>query len=247
MSWRSAARSSTACTSTTAAPPCSAGNPHEYRHAPRAGQRSRPAASGRGGSFAASLRYFLRLGILGFGGPIAMVGYMQRDRVEQHGWIAKQDFLDGVALGQTMPGQLAAQVAMWVGYLKRGALGAVATALTFIAPSFLMVTTVAAVYVRYAGLGAVQALFHGIAPAVMAIIAIAAYKLVKLTDGKDWRAWAISAVVVLTRQAVTDWPTIAIALVTLGPLWRYKIPEPYVVIAAGALGLLLYTRTPKRR
>src|SRR5437899_3056593 len=90
------------------------------------------------------LRYFLRLGALGFGGPIAVVGYMQRDLVEKRGWISKQDFLDGVALGQTMPGPLAAQVAMWVGFLKRGAPGAAATALAFIAPSFLMVFTVAA-------------------------------------------------------------------------------------------------------
>jgi chromate transporter len=110
------------------------------------------------------LRYFLRLGTLGFGGPIAVVGYMQRDLVEQRGWISKQDFLDGVALGQTMPGPLAAQVAMWVGYLKRGSVGAAATALAFIAPSFLMVFTVAAVYAHYSGLAIVQSLFYGIAP-----------------------------------------------------------------------------------
>jgi chromate transporter len=70
--------------------------------------------------FTSVLRYFLRLGTLGFGGPIAVVGYMQRDLVESRGWIAKQEFLDGVALGQTMPGPLAAQVAMWAGYLRRG-------------------------------------------------------------------------------------------------------------------------------
>src|SRR5882757_11463999 len=97
------------------------------------------------------LRYFLRLGTLGFGGPIAVVGYMQRDLVEQRGWISKQDFLDGVALGQTMPGPLAAQVAMWVGYLKRGALGALAVAVAFIAPSFAIVVVVGAIYARYAG------------------------------------------------------------------------------------------------
>ncbi|MFE7979757.1 chromate efflux transporter [Streptomyces shenzhenensis] len=156
--------------------------------------RERGTAPG-GLGFAAVLLYFLRLGTSGFGGPIAVVGYMQRDLVEKRGWIAKQEFLNGVALGQTMPGPLAAQVAMWVGYLKRGALGAAATALAFIAPSFLMVTGVAAVYAHYSGLSAVQALFYGIAPAVMAIITVAAYKLVRLTDGKDWRAWAISAVV----------------------------------------------------
>jgi chromate transporter len=125
------------------------------------------------------LRYFLRLGTSGFGGPIAVVGYMQRDLVGQRGWITRQDFLDGVALGQTMPG-LAAQVAMWAGYLRRGALGAAAIAAAFIVPSFLMVTAVAALYVHYAGLPVVQSLFYGIGPAMMAIIAIAAWKLVRL-------------------------------------------------------------------
>lgn len=169
------------------------------------------------------LRYFLRLGTLGFGGPIAVVGYMQRDLVEQRGWISKQDFLDGVALGQTMPGPLAAQVAMWVGYLKRGALGAAGTALAFIAPSFLMVFTVAAVYAHYSGLAIVQSLFYGIAPAVMAIITIAACKLVRLTDGKDRRAWAISAVV-FTVTATTG-------------------REPiYLIVAAGLLMILLDAR-----
>jgi chromate transporter len=134
------------------------------------------------------LRYFLRLGTSGFGGPIAVVGYMQRDLVEQRGWIAREDFLNGVALGQAMPGPLAAQVAMWAGYLRRGALGAAAAAAAFIIPSFLMVTAVAVLYVHYAGLRVVQSLFYGIAPAVMAIIAMA--------------AWAISAVV-FTVTAIT--------------------------------------------
>lgn len=116
------------------------GPAHEPASVERDGDRPEPRGLG------AVLRYFLRLGTLGFGGPIAVVGYMQRDLVEQRGWISKQDFLGGVALGQTMPGPLAAQVAMWVGYLKRGAPGAAATALAFIAPSFLMVFTVAAVY-----------------------------------------------------------------------------------------------------
>src|SRR3981081_4335313 len=92
--------------------------------------------------FARVLRYFARLGTIGFGGPIATVGYMQRDLVEHRGWIDRRDFLDGVALGQTMPGPLAAQVAMWVGYLRKGAPGALAVALAFIAPSFLLVVAV---------------------------------------------------------------------------------------------------------
>jgi len=123
------------------------------------------------------VRYFLRLGFLGFGGPVALIGYMQRDLVEHRGWIDRRDFLDGVALGQTMPGPLAAQVAMWVGYLRKGAPGALAVALAFIAPSFLLVVAVGALYVRYSGLPVVAALFYGIAPAVMAIITIAASRV----------------------------------------------------------------------
>jgi chromate transporter len=157
------------------------------------------------------LRYFLRLGTVGFGGPIATVGYMQRDLVEQRGWIDRRDFLDGVALGQTMPGPLAAQVAMWVGYLRKGATGALAVALAFIAPSFLIVVAVGALYARYSGLAVVQSLFYGIAPAVMAIITLAAVKLVKLTDGRDWRLWAISATV-FGLTAVTGSEPIAVIL-----------------------------------
>ena len=141
------------------------------------------------------IAYFLELGSLGFGGPIATVGYMQRDLVEQRKWMSRQDLLDGIALGQTMPGPLAAQVAMWVGFLRRGALGALATALAFIAPSFLLVIAIGFLYVRYQGLPVVQSLFYGIAPAVMAIIAFAAVKLAQLTDQRDVRLWGITFVI----------------------------------------------------
>ena len=144
------------------------------------------------GSF---LRYFLGLGTWGFGGPIATVGYMQRDLVEGREWLERQDFLDGVALGQTMPGPLAAQVSMWVGYLVSGATGALAVAGAFILPSFVFVLGVAALYAHYQGLAVVQSLFYGIAPAVMAIIAIAAYKLARLSDGTDARLWVLTVVI----------------------------------------------------
>lgn len=149
------------------------------------------------------LSYFLWLGTFGFGGPIATVGYMQRDLVEKREWLDKQDFLNGVALGQTMPGPLAAQVAMWVGFLQRGALGAFLVALPFILPSFLSVLTIAVFYVRYQGLDWVQALFYGIAPGVMAIIAIAAVKLGRLTNKKEPRLWVIS-VATMVVTAVTQ-------------------------------------------
>ena len=118
------------------------------------------------------LRYFLWLGSFGFGGPIATVGYMQRDLVDKRGWLSERDFLNGVALGQTMPGPLAAQVATWVGYLQAGALGAFAIAIPFILPSFVLVLGVAILYARYHGVDIIGSLFYGIAPGVMAIIAM---------------------------------------------------------------------------
>jgi chromate transporter len=160
--------------------------------------------------FMRELRYFVRLGTTGFGGPIATVGYMQRDLVEHRGWIDRRDFLDGMAVGQTMPGPLAAQVAMWVGYLRKGAPGTLAVALAFIAPSFLLVVAVVALYVRYSGLPVVAALFYGIAPAVMAIITIAAVKLVKLTDRRDWRLWVITVTVFGLTAATGSEPILVI-------------------------------------
>jgi chromate transporter len=159
-------------------------------------------ASGGRGSFPRLLRYFLYLGTFGFGGPIATVGYMQRDLVERRHWLDRQEFLNGVALGQMMPGPLAAQVAMWVGYLRRGALGAAVIALPFILPSFVLVVGVAVVYVRYQGLPVVQSLFYGVAPGVMAIVVLAAIKLARLTNRRDPRLWAIS-VAIMVVTAVT--------------------------------------------
>src|SRR5438445_5789117 len=120
------------------------------------------------------LGYFLSLGAFGFGGPIATVGYMQRDLVERRRWLDREDFLNGVALGQTMPGPLAAQVAMWVGFLQRGSWGALAVAVMFILPSFVLVLNIAVLYAHYTGLTIVQDLFYGIAPGVIAIISVAA-------------------------------------------------------------------------
>jgi chromate transporter len=162
------------------------------------------------------LRYFLGLGTWGFGGPIATVGYMQRDLVERRGWLSRQDFVDGVALGQTMPGPLAAQVVMWLGFLRARVLGAFGAALAFIAPSFVLVLSVAVIYSRYQGSHLVQALFYGIAPAVMAIIAIASYKLARLTNRRDWRLWTIS--VVLAAVTALTGAEIALLFIAAGLL-----------------------------
>jgi chromate transporter len=194
------------------------------------------AIDGEPVGFARLLRYFLGLGSYGFGGPIATVGYMQRDLVEERRWLSKQDLLDGIALGQSMPGPLAAQVAMWVGYLRRGAIGALATAGMFVLPSFVMVLTIGFFYVRYQGLPFVQAVFYGVAPAVIAIIVLSAVKLARLTDGSDARLWAISAVTF----TITAFTGTEVAFVFIGAglvmvLW--DAPPGWVPWRAG-IGLL---------
>jgi chromate transporter len=157
------------------------------------------------------LLYFLRLGALGFGGPIALAGYMQRDLVEKRRWISKQDYVEGLALAQLAPGPLAAQLAMYLGWVRAGILGATLVAIAFILPSFLMVLGLAALYVEFRGLDWMRGAFYGIGAAVIAIIARSAYKLVRLTAGKDWLLWGLFAV----NAAVTAWTEAEIVWVFL--------------------------------
>ena len=137
------------------------------------------------------LLYFLKLGTFGFGGPIALAGYMQRDLVDQRHWYSEQDFLDGLALAQLCPGPLAAQLAMYLGLVRANTAGAVLVAGAFILPSFVMVLLLSFAYVRFGGLPWMQSAFYGIGAAVIAIIARSAIKLVKSAVRKDLLLWAI--------------------------------------------------------
>ncbi len=149
------------------------------------------------------VRYFLRLGTLGFGGPVALVGYMQRDLVEQRGWIAETDYKEGLALAQLCPGPLAAQLAMYLGYIRYRILGATLVGLAFVWPSFLMVVALGWLYTLYGGLTWMQAVFYGVGASVIGIIAHSAYKLTTKTIGRDWLLWAIylvtAAVTIITQ------------------------------------------------
>jgi chromate transporter len=149
----------------------------------------------------ALVRYFLYLGTLGFGGPVALVGFMHRDLVERRRWVDEDEFRLGVALAQIMPGPLAAQLAIALGYFQRGVVGATAVGLAFVAPSFLMVLAISVAYRRFGGLWWMQALFYGIGAAVIGIIAIAAYKLGRSTNKRDPLLWAIFAALALATVA----------------------------------------------
>src|SRR5215831_6571991 len=116
------------------------------------------------------LLYFLKLGAIGFGGPNALVGHMENDLVEAKQWLTKEEYLRGLALSQLAPGPLAAQLAMYVGYVKNGFIGASLVGVMFILPSFVMVIILGMVYVMYGGLEWMQSLFYGIGAAVIGII-----------------------------------------------------------------------------
>ncbi|MDP9131165.1 MAG: chromate transporter, partial [Candidatus Binatota bacterium] len=145
--------------------------------------------------------YFLKLGTVGFGGPVALVGFMHRDLVERRGWITEDTYKLSLALAQIMPGPLAAQTAIAIGYFEGGVLGATLVGLAFIIPSFLMVVGISLAYVAYGGLWWMQALFYAIGATVIAIIAIAAYKLARSTNKRDPLLWTIFGIL----TAVTVW------------------------------------------
>ncbi|UKJ07297.1 chromate transporter [Solitalea lacus] len=141
------------------------------------------------------VRYFLRLGTTGFGGPIALVGYMHRDLVEKRQWITEDDYKEGLALAQLAPGPLAAQLGIYIGFVHYGVLGATIAGLAFVIPSFIMVVLLGIAYKLYGGLAWMQAVFYGVGSAVIGIIAISAYKLTKKSVGKaasakkNWLLW----------------------------------------------------------
>src|SRR2546421_6223080 len=148
------------------------------------------------------VRYFLRLGTIGFGGPVALVGYMQRDLVEQRGWIAEADYKEGWPFAQLSPGPLAAQLAMYLGYVRYRTLGATLVGLAFIWPSFLMVVALGWLYTLYGGLPWMQVVFYGVGASVIGIVALSALKLTTRTIGRDWLLWAIFLV-----TAAVTWPS----------------------------------------
>ena len=144
------------------------------------------------------LLYFFHLGALGFGGPIALAGHMQKDLVEERRWVSSQDYVEGLAFSQLSPGPLAAQLAMYLGWVRAGTLGATLTGAMFVLPSFLMVLVLAALYVHYGRLPWIQGVFYGIGAAVIAIIARSAYKLVRATLNSDWLLWALFIALAVT-------------------------------------------------
>ena len=176
--------------------------------------------------------YFLKLGAIGFGGPIALAGAMQRDLVEERQWLTRDDYLRGLALAQLAPGPLAAQLAIYIGWLRAGVLGATLVGVAFVLPSLVMVLVLAELYVRFASISVlIGGAFYGVGAAVIAVIARSAYKLVKLTLARDTLLWFVFLVnAILT--AVTEQEVVS---VILGGGVLVMLARPRVFRPAGTL------------
>jgi chromate transporter len=178
------------------------------------------------GRMAELARYFLRLGFLGFGGPVALVGQMERELVNDKKWLSKDEMRESIAICQSLPGPLAIQVGIYVAWLRGGFWGAWLGGWCFILPNFVIVAALGALYVHLGDLKAVTAIFYGVSPAVIALILHSCYRLAKL-GMEDWLQWAIAAVC----MAVTIILQAEVALLFIG---------------AGIVGIIYYGNIAKR-
>src|SRR5246127_2998557 len=172
------------------------------------------------GRWSELLLYFLRLGLLGFGGPVALVGQMERELVAERGWLTKEQMREAIAICQSLPGPLAIQVGIYISYLRGGFWGAWAGGWAFILPNFLIVAALGALYVYLGDLQPVTAIFYGVSPAVIALILHSCYRLAKL-GMEDWLQWTIAAV------------CLAVTLIL-------KAEVALLFIGAGIVGILYY-------
>lgn len=168
-------------------------------------------------------KYFLRLGTVGFGGPIALAGYMHRDLIEARGWITEEEYREGLALAQLSPGPLAAQLCFYLGYIRGGLLGATLSGIAFVLPSFVIVVALGWAYVRYGGLPWMQAVFYGVGAAVIGLISRSAYGLTRKTVGKDLLLWGIFLVVALG-TAITGREIVSLIIAAGALVWIVRAP-----------------------
>jgi chromate transporter len=171
--------------------------------------------------------YMLGLGTWGFGGPVALVGYMYRDLVERRKWIAESDYKEGLALAQLMPGPLAAQLAIYLGFVHYRVLGATLVGLAFVLPSFLMVVALGAAYTAYGGIEWMQAVFYGVGAAVIGIIAMSAFKLTTKNVGKDkllWVIFLVSGATTVITQSEVIWVFLGAGVL----VWLVRAPPAFL-------------------
>src|ERR1700752_4116931 len=174
------------------------------------------SATQRGrGSLAEVTTYFLRLGLLGFGGPVALVGQMERELVAERGWLSKEQMREAIAICQSLPGAPAIPVGISISYLRGGFWGAWAGGWAFIFPNFVIVAALGALYVYFGDLKPVTAIFYGVSPAVIALILHSCYRLAKLgvDDPLQWIIAAACLAVTVIAQAEVAWLFIGAGLI----------------------------------
>jgi chromate transporter len=186
--------------------------------------------------------YFLRLGALGFGGPIALVGQMQRELVDERGWLTKEEMRDAIAICQSLPGPLAIQVGILVAHMRVGFWGAWIAGWAFILPNFLIVAALGALFVHYGGLPAITAIFYGVSPAVIALILHSCYRLAKsgMEDRLQWGLVVASFAITVMLQSEVAWLFIGAGLfgiVYYGTLLRRPPATTGLAIAPIGLGI----------
>jgi chromate transporter len=187
------------------------------------------------------VRYVAKLGTIGVGGPVALCGYMRRDLVEERRWITEADYKEGLALAQLMPGPLAAQLAIYLGFVHYRVLGATLVGLAFVLPSFLMVLALGMAYVAYGGLTWMQAVFYGVGAAVIGIIALSAWKLTTKSIGKDrllWLIYVVAATVTIVTESEIAWLFLGAGVLA----WLVKAPPKR--LNPGAAGLAFAAELP---
>jgi chromate transporter len=182
--------------------------------------------------------YFLQLGTIGFGGPVALVGYMHRDLVERRKWISETDYREGLALAQLAPGPLAAQLSIYLGYVHHRIAGATLAGIAFVLPSFLMVLALGWAYVQYGGLSWMQAVFYGVGASVIGIIAFSSWKLTKRTIGRDVLLWLVY-LASLTATVVTQSEVVWLFFAAGAVVWLIKSPPQFLRGAPTSNGICL--------
>ncbi|WP_221392836.1 chromate transporter [Dyadobacter sp. NIV53] len=200
-------------------------------------------------------RYFLKLGSFGFGGPVALIGYMHRDLVENRKWISEDEYREGLALAQLAPGPLAAQLGIYLGYVHYGVWGATLTGLAFVLPSFVMVVLLGMAYKLYGGLSWMQAVFYGVGASVIGIITLSSYKLTIKSVSKiessairsRWLLWIFFAAMAVT-TAITEreevWLFILMGFIYMAvkapPKWLVKKETVLSTVFLAGIGFWQY-------
>ena len=187
--------------------------------------------------------YYLKLGTWGFGGPVALVGYMHRHLVVEKKWISEEEYKEGLALSQLAPGPLAAQLAIYIGYVHYRVLGATLAGIAFVIPSFLMVLGIGYAYIAYGGLPWMQAVFYGVGAAVIGVIAVGSYKLTTKSIGKDKLLWSIFIVLAIS-TFITEQEILWLILLGGVAVWFAKAPPKWLSSANAMVPVVLVQLQP---